>query len=76
MTGPSFRVQAVAAATQALADDAVAKLKAVGFDAIVVPDKGLFKVQAGPFPSRAAATAALRRIRDALGDGPFVVQNP
>ena len=54
----------------------MAKLKAVGFDAIVVPDKGLFKVQAGPFPSRAAATAALRRIRDALGDGPFVVPNP
>ncbi len=66
-------VQAIAAPTQANADETVAKLKRAGFEAQVVREGGFFKVRAGPFPSRAAATTALATIRTRIGGKPFIV---
>jgi hypothetical protein len=66
-------VQAIAAPTQAAADQTVAQLKQAGFDAAIVREGGFFKVRAGPFPTRAATNTALARIRSRLGGQPFVV---
>ncbi|MEZ4454963.1 MAG: SPOR domain-containing protein [Gemmatimonadales bacterium] len=69
-------VQTIAAPTQAAADEMLAKVKEAGFDAIVVREGGYFKVRAGPFPTRAAASSALSRIRTRLGGQPFIVNVP
>ena len=66
-------VQTIAAPTQAKADETVASLKRAGFEAQVVREGGFFKVSAGPFATRAAASTALARIRSRLGGKPFVV---
>jgi cell division septation protein DedD len=59
----AFRVQVVAASTQAMADDALRRLRAMNLDGVVVREGGLFKVRAGAYATRAAAQAALPRIR-------------
>jgi hypothetical protein len=68
-----FRVQVIAAPTEAKAGESIASLKAIGYQSIVVREGGFFKVRAGPFASRAEANAALSRIRTRLGGQPFVV---
>jgi cell division septation protein DedD len=71
----SFGVQIVAAPTRAKADEALASLKRAGFEAFLVTEGGLFKVRAGPYATRAAAQAALPRVRSRLGGTPFIVAN-
>jgi hypothetical protein len=71
----SFGVQIVAAPTRAKADEALASLKRAGFEAFLVTEGGLFKVRAGPYATRAAAQAALPRVRSRLGGSPFIVAN-
>ncbi|MGE5686197.1 MAG: SPOR domain-containing protein [Gemmatimonadota bacterium] len=68
-----FRIQVAAVNTRAAADSIAQHLKARGEDAIVVAEKGLYKVRIGAYLTRAAAAAALPAIRKKLGGQPFVV---
>ncbi len=70
-----WRVQVIAIADKAIIRRMIEKIKAGGFTAYTVPGpRGLTKVQAGPFATRAAAEASLERIRRAVGGKPFVTQ--
>lgn len=60
---PAFRVQVMAATTQAMADDALRRLRAIGLEGRIVPEGGLLKVRAGSYATAAQARAALPRIR-------------
>jgi len=73
---PGFAVQVGAVNSQAAADRIAADLKAAGFTAFVVREAGLFKVRAGPFPDRTAATQAAEQIRRRLGGSPFIIAQP
>ena len=74
--GPRMvRIQVVAASTQAMADDAVRRLRAMNVESRIVPEGGLLKVRAGAYATRAAAQAALPRIR-AEFPGAFPVLDP
>ncbi len=68
-----FRIQVAAVNTRAAADSIARRLKARGEDAIVVAEKGLYKVRIGAYPTRAGAVAALPALRKKLGGQPFVV---
>jgi cell division septation protein DedD len=68
-----FRVQVIAAPTQAKADQMIARLKAIGYAATTVREGGFFKVRAGPFTTRTEAQAAVTKIRARLGGQSFVV---
>lgn len=68
-----FRIQVAAVNTRAAADSIAQRLKTRGEDAIVVADKGLYKVRIGAYATRAAAAAALPAVRKKLGGQPFVV---
>jgi cell division septation protein DedD len=68
-----FRVQVVAAATQAAADVAVGKLRELGYDSRVVSEGGYFKVRAGGYGSRSDATAAVQRLRATFAGASLVV---
>lgn len=72
-TGPVYRIQTAALRTQRDADRIVARLKTLGFGSVVVREGGFYKVQAGPFGTRDEARAALPRIRERFGTGPFIV---
>lgn len=72
-TGPVYRIQAAALQTQRDADQFAARLKALGFESVVVQEGRFYKVQAGPFRTRDEARAALPRIRERFGTGPFIV---
>jgi tetratricopeptide (TPR) repeat protein len=73
---PGFAVQVGAVNSQVAADRIAADLKATGFTGYVVREAGLFKVRAGPFPDRAAATQAAEQIRRKLGGSPFIIAQP
>lgn len=72
-TGPVYRIQAAALRNQRDADQIVDRLKSLGYGSVVVREGGFFKVQAGPFGTRNEARAALPRIRERFGTGPFIV---
>ncbi len=72
-TGPVYRIQAAALQTRSDADQLAARLKALGFESVVVHEGRFYKVQAGPFRTRDEARAALPRIRERFGTGPFIV---
>jgi hypothetical protein len=74
-TARLFRIQVVAAGTQAMADDAVRRLSALNVESRVVTEGGLLKVRAGGYATRAQAQAALPRIR-AEFPGAFPVMDP
>ena len=74
-TARLFRIQVVAAGTQAMADDAVRRLRALNVESRIVSEGGLLKVRAGGFATRAQAQAALPRIR-AEFPGAFPVLDP
>ena len=71
-----FGVQVGAVATQAAADRLLATLKAAGLKGYAVKDGSLLKVRAGPYPDRAAAQAAVPKVKNTVGGSPFVVQEP
>lgn len=62
-TVPTHRIQVIAAPTQAMADEALRRVRAMGFDGRIVPEGGLFKVRGGSFATLAQARAALPRFR-------------
>ena len=73
---PRFRVQVAAVATPGAADDAANKAEALGFPAVIVRERGYYKVRAGEFATRQEAQAAVAKLKAGLGGGPFVVAEP
>ena len=69
----AFQVQVAAIATASGAEDAARKARGLGFKTVTVKEKGLYKVRAGGFATRAEAQAAAARIKAKLGGSPFVV---
>jgi cell division septation protein DedD len=69
----AYRVQVVAANTQEVADEMLARAKKAGFSGIVVKDGGYFKVRLGEYATRAEASAAATKVKAKLGGSPFVV---
>ena len=70
-----YRVQVAAVATPAAADDAADAAEKLGYPAVIVRERGLYKVRAGSFGTREEAQAALKRIKSSMGGSPFVVSN-
>jgi predicted Zn-dependent protease len=75
-TRARFRVQISAVGTSAAADDVAAKVEKLGYPAVIVRERGLYKVRAGAFPTREAAQAAVGKLKASLGGSPFVVAEP
>jgi hypothetical protein len=73
---PRFRVQVAAVATPGAADDAASKAEELGYAAVIVRERGLYKVRAGAFATRQEAQAAVARLKSGLGGSPFVVAEP
>jgi cell division septation protein DedD len=74
-SGESWSVQVGAVKTQEAADQLVAGLKSVGYPSRIVSEGGYLKVRAGPYPDRAAATAAAAKIKVLKGGAPYVVRD-
>jgi cell division septation protein DedD len=73
---PAYRVQIAAVATQAAAADVAARARGAGYPTVTVQEKGLYKVRAGEFGTRAEAQTAAGRLKARLGGSPFVVAEP
>ena len=58
------------------ADDAADAAEKLGYPAVIVRERGLYKVRAGTFATREEAQAAVKRIKSSMGGSPFVVANP
>lgn len=71
-----FAVQVGAVNTRVAADRMAGNLQSAGFTPYIVEEGGLFKVRAGPYPDRAAASQAAEQIRRKLHTSPFVVKEP
>jgi hypothetical protein len=66
-------VQIAAVATPGAADDAASKAEELGFKAIILRERGFYKVRAGEFTTRQQAQAAATKLKRGLGGSPFVV---
>ena len=76
-TKAQYRVQVAAVATPGAADDAADAAEKLGYPAVIVRERGLYKVRAGTFATREEAQAAVKRIKTGMGGSPFVVSyNP
>jgi hypothetical protein len=73
---PRFRVQVAAVATPGAADDAASKAEELGYPAVIVRERGFYKVRAGAFTTRQEAQAAVAKLKSGLGGSPFVVAEP
>ena len=72
-----YRVQVAAVATPGAADDAADTAEKLGYPAVIVRERGFYKVRAGTFATRDEAQAAVKRIKSRMGGNPFVVaSNP
>lgn len=72
-----WRVQVAASRDKTMISATVRRIEAGGFRAYTVPGPGgLTRVQAGPFATRAAAVAALPKVKAAAGGKPIVVPAP
>jgi hypothetical protein len=71
-----FRVQVAAVATPGAADDAAGKAEELGFPAVIVRERGLYKVRAGEFATRQEALSAVPKLKSGIGGSPFVVAEP
>jgi len=71
-----FRIQVAAVATPGAADDAASKAEGLGFPAVIVRERGLYKVRAGAFATRQEAQAAIPKLKARIGGSPFVVAEP
>ena len=69
----SFRIQVSAVATPGGADDAADKAEQLGYPAVIVRERNLYKVRAGAFATREEAAAALPKLKAAFGGSPFIV---
>jgi hypothetical protein len=76
-TGPLWSVQVASSSTQALADDAVARLARDGFPGgYVVRDGATFKVRVGRLAARADVDALLARVRARYGSAFVIEERP
>ena len=73
---PRYRVQVAAVATPGAADDAATKAEALGYPAVIVRERGYYKVRAGAFATRQEAQSAAAKLKSGLGGSPFVVAEP
>jgi hypothetical protein len=73
---PRFRVQVAAVATPAAADDAATRAEELGYPAVIVRERGFYKVRAGGFATRPEAQAAAAKLKAGMGGSPFVVAEP
>jgi cell division septation protein DedD len=72
-----WRVQVAAISDKAVIAKLTQKLEKAGYTVYTVAGpRGLTKVQAGPFASRAQATAALAKVKAAVNGAAFVTQAP
>ena len=71
-----FRVQVAAVGTPGAADHAAGRIEKLGYSAVIVRERGLYKVRAGAFATRDEAQAAVGKVKAALGGSPFVVAEP
>jgi predicted Zn-dependent protease len=71
-----FRVQVAAVATPGAADEAASKLESLGYTAVIVQERGLYKVRAGAYATREEAQAGARKLKSQIGGSPFVVTGP
>jgi hypothetical protein len=71
-----YRVQVAAVATPGAADDAATKAEELGYPAVIVRERGYYKVRAGAFATRQDAQAAVARLKSGMGGSPFVVAEP
>src|SRR4030095_3235482 len=72
----AWHVQVAAFRTQAETESTLERLKQLDIPKSAIPEKGWYKVRAGPFAARDQAQQALNRIRRALGVEPFLVPPP
>ncbi len=72
----AYRVQVAAVATQQAADQVAARVRALGYPAVVVREGGYLKVRAGEYLERATAQADVAKLAAALDARPFVVAEP
>ena len=68
-----YRVQVAAGATAGAADDAASKAEAAGYKAVIIRDRGYYKVRVGEFATRQDAQAAVPKLKAKVGGSPFVV---
>jgi hypothetical protein len=73
---PRYRVQVAAVATPGAADDAASRAEELGYPAVIVRERGYYKVRAGAFATRQEAQAAIAKLKAGLGGTPFVVAEP
>ena len=69
----TYAVQVLAVKSAPQVDEALSRLKVMGFDARVVRDtSGLFKIRVGHYATRDEAQRAQRRLKTRFGGQPFV----
>lgn len=72
-----WRIQVAAVRDKAVIQQVSKKIESAGFKVYLVPvPGGLTRVQVGPFATRAAAVAALPKVKGATGGSPIVVAAP
>ena len=71
-----YRVQVAAVATPGAADDAATKAERLGYPAVILRERGYYKVRAGAFATRKEAQAAMAKLKARMGGSPFVVAEP
>jgi hypothetical protein len=71
-----YRVQVAAVATPGAADDAATKAEGLGYPAVIVRERGYYKVRAGAFATKQEAQAAAAKLKSGMGGSPFVVAEP
>jgi hypothetical protein len=69
-----YRVQVVAAGTRAQANETAARVRALGYDAVIAEEGAFLKVRAGGFTSRNDAAAAQRQLAREF-PGAFIVRD-
>ena len=75
-TRARYRIQVAAVATPGAADEAAERVEQLGYPAVIVRERGLYKVRAGAFASRDEAQAAVAKLKGPLGGSPFIVAEP
>jgi SPOR domain len=71
-----YRVQVAAVATPGAADDAATKAEELGYPAVIVRERGYYKVRAGTFATKQEAQAAAAKLKSGMGGSPFVIAEP
>ena len=71
-----YRVQVAAVATPGAADDAATKAEGLGYPAVIVRERGYYKVRAGTFATKQEAQAAAAKLKSGMGGSPFVIAEP